>query len=137
MGILAGVVGVSAAALVQWDRSQGAVIRQAEAVQRWLDVALEKGLLQQRLFILKLPASPSEKIVLVWQGQAFTQSEVYDSRGECDFAVAGGKAVTAIYNPSYHSVSPGFTLRVLPPGERTPVRSVIVSPYARVRISLP
>ncbi len=137
MGILAAAVGVSLAALVQRDRSQGAVIREAEAVQRWLDVALEKGLLEQKSFTLKLPGSPSEKIVLVWQGQDFTRSETYDSRGRCDFAVAGGKAVTVVYNPSYHSVSPGFSLSVLPPGGRAPVRQVIVSPYARVRINLP
>lgn len=137
MGILAGAVGVSITALVQWERSEGAVVRQAEAVQRWLDVALEKGLLRQLSFTLKLPASPSGKLVLVWQGQDVTQSEIYDSMGKCDFAVAGGKAVTAVYNPCYHSVSPGFTLKILPPGKRAPVRSIIVSPYARVRISLP
>lgn len=136
-GILAGAVFLSLGSAFPWSDPETAAVRHAEAVQRWLDSELEKGLLEQETFCLKLPGTPSSKIVLTWQGDDFTGSEIYDSRGECDFALKGGTPATVIYNPSYHSVSPAFTLNILPPGGRVPVRQVVMSAYARVRVALP
>ncbi|GEM_PF-1326442 len=136
-GVLGGFLAITLGNKLPWNDPKEVAIRQAEAVQRWLDAELEKGLLEQKAFTLKLPGTPSKKLFLTWEGHSFTESETYDSRAECDFAVQGGHPATIIYNPSYHSVSPAFTLNVLPPGDRYPVRRVIVSPYARVRLSLP
>jgi len=136
-GVLAGSAGLALHAGLPWKNPESTAARQAEAVQRWLDASLERGLLEQRSFSLRLPATPSRKLFLTWQGEAFTQSEVYDSRGECEFAVRGGSPVAVAYSPSYHTVSPGFTLNVFPTGKRTPLRQVVVSPYARVRVGLP
>ena len=136
-GVLAGSAGLALQAGLPWKNPESAAVRQAEAVQRWLDASLERGLLEQRSFSLRLPATPSQKLSLTWQGEAFTQSEVYDSRGECDFAVRGGSPVAVAYSPSYHTVSPAFTLSVFPTGKRAPLRQVVVSAYARVRVGLP
>jgi len=136
-GVLTGSTGLALQGGLPWNSPESAAVRHAEAVRRWLDASLEKGLLEQRSFSLRLPATPSQKLFLTWQGEAFSQSEVYDSRGECEFAVRGGSPVAIAYSPSYHTVSPGFTLSVFPAGKRTPIRQVVVSAYARVRVGLP
>jgi len=135
--VLAGSVGLALQGGLPWKNPDSAAVRQAEAVQRWLDASLERGLLEQRSFSFRLPATPSQKLFLTWQGEPFTQSEVYDSLGECEFAVRGGSPVAVAYSPSYHTVSPAFTLNVFPAGKRTPIRQVVVSAYARVRVGLP
>jgi prepilin-type N-terminal cleavage/methylation domain-containing protein len=137
VGILAGIVALSVAGPSSWARREEAAVRQAEAVDRWLESALERGLLEQRAFTLRMPATPSKKLVLTWQGQSFAESEIYESRGECDFVVRGGNSTAVAYDPSYHSVSPAFTLNVLPTGGRIPVRQLVVSAYARVRVKIP
>ena len=136
-GILGGFAALSMGSNFPWNDPEASAVRQAEAVQRWLDAELEEGLLEQKAFTLKLPATPSKILSLTWEGHGFSESEIYDSMGECDFAVKGGNPTTVTYNPSYHSVSPAFTLNVLPPGKRVPVRQLVVSAYARVRLSLP
>ena len=136
-GILAGAASLALGSALPWKDPEAAAVHHAEAVRRWLDSELEKGLLEQEAFSLKLPGTPSGKIILTWQGDDFTESETYDSRGECDFALKGGNPATVIYNPSYHSVSPAFTLNILPRGKRVPVRQVVMSAYARVRVALP
>ncbi len=135
--IMAGTCALALGHGFPWNDPETAAIRQAEAVQRWLDAELEKGLLEQKAFTLTLPGTPSGKLFLTWEGHDFTESETYDSRAECGFAVQGGRSMTVVYNPSYHSVSPAFTLNVLPPGERRPVRQVVMSAFARARVSLP
>lgn len=137
LATLAGLAVLSATGPFPWARPEEAAVHQAEAAGRWLESAFEKGLLEQAAFSLKLPGTPSGKLVLTWQGQGFTESEIYDSRRECDFVVKGGNSATVAYNPSYHSVSPAFTLNVLPAGGRVPVRQVIVSAYARIRVKVP
>ena len=136
-GVLAGSSGFALQGGLPWKNPESAAVRHAEAVRRWLDASLERGLLEQRSFSLRLPATPSQKLFLTWQGDAFTQSEVYDTRGECEFAVRGGSPVSVAYSPSYHTVSPAFTLSVFPTGKRAPLRQVVVSAYARVRVGLP
>jgi prepilin-type N-terminal cleavage/methylation domain-containing protein len=136
-GILAGAAALSFSRDWPWTDPETAAAREAEAVQRWLDSRLEEGLLEQKAFTLNLPATPSEKIFLTWQGHGALDRDVYDAHGMCDFCVKGGTLSTVAYNPSYHSVSPGFTLYVLPCGSRRPARQIVVSPYARVRLALP
>lgn len=136
-GILGGFVTLFVGNGFPWSDPESAAVRHAEAVQRWLEAELEEGLLEQKAFILKLPGTPSNRLSLTWEGHDFSESVTYDSMAECDFSVKGGKPMTVIYNPSYHSVSPAFTLNVLSPGGRVPVRQVVVSAYARVRLSLP
>jgi len=136
-GILGGFIALSMGNNLPWNDPEATAVRHAEAVQRWLEAELEEGLLEQKAFTLKLPGTPSKMLSLTWEGHDFSESETYDSMAECDFAVKGGNPMTVIYNPSYHSISPAFTLNVLPPGRRVPVRQVVVSAYARVRLSLP
>jgi len=136
-GILGGFIALSMGNNLPWNDPEATAVRHAEAVQRWLEAELEEGLLEQKAFTLKLPGTPSKMLSLTWEGHDFSESQTYDSMAECDFAVKGGNPMTVIYNPSYHSISPAFTLNVLPPGRRVPVRQVVVSAYARVRLSLP
>ncbi len=137
-GSLAGAVGLALGEGLPWKDPEAMAVRHAEAIQRWLDTALEKAILEQEGFTLKLPASPSTRLVLTRRTDSgVDEAEIYETRGECRLVVKKGNSTTVTYNPAYHTISPAFTLNVLPVGANVPIRQVVCSVYARVRVALP
>lgn len=117
--------------------SERAVIREADNFSRWVNGIFFKACLNKRAFqFIALPNStPVSKIYVKW---AFNNTtETYDSKGRCYFTVRGHKVIQATYDPEWHMLSPGFTLKaVISKSKARAVRYIRISPSCFVSVTV-
>jgi len=136
MAILAGSLSMASLAGVMQKGSPQSIARESDDLARWINSRMYRATLEKRSFSFRsLPCStPVQWIIIRWADTG--ELEKFDSQGNCYFTIRGSAVTNAVYNPYFHTVTPGFTLKVVESPSRTAALKYIrVSVYGRVSVT--
>ena len=106
------------------------IARESTDLARWINTRMYRATLEKRSFSFRsLPCStPVPWIIIRWADTG--ELEKYDTQGNGYFTVRGSAVTNAVYNPYFHTVTPGFTLKVVQsPSKTTALKYLRVSVY--------
>jgi len=116
--------------------SPASIARESSDLARWINNRMYKATLERRSFSFRsLPCStPVQWILIRWADTG--EMEKYDTGGNCFFTVRGSAVANAVFNPYFHTVSPGFTLKAVEsPSNTHALKYIRVSVYGRVSVT--
>lgn len=136
IAVLAGTFSLNSVAGMMQKGSPQSIARESADLARWINGRMYKATLEKRSFSFRsLPCStPVQWIIIRWADTG--ELEKYDSQGNCYFTIRGSAVSNAVYNPYFHTVTPGFTLKVVEsPSKTTALKYIRVSVYGRVSVT--
>lgn len=154
MGIAAvlcgGVAGLSWAVLNSPAARERIALYEADSMRRWILSKMQEARNDGRTFSLRVPEQPNTDLILKWydpvEAEAFKTEgafyfQIYATEVNSTLGTPEGtftsSSRTCFYNPKWHMFQPGFTMKlsIRTDGKYSRLKYLIVSPYARVRLS--
>jgi len=85
-------------------------LREARNIQRWLQRNIIKACMKRRAFQVKYYSGYRDYIRIQWFDPI--ETETYRTEGRCWVAFESSKNFFYSYNPSWHTMTPAFTLKI-------------------------
>jgi len=137
--VLAGILLLSLDVGILTVKSEGSVVRPSVALReskniyRWLQRVIIKACMERRAFQVKYYSGYRDFIRIQWFDPL--ETETYRTEGRCWVAFESSNNLFYSYNPSWHTMTPAFTLKISN-GQKSGqvVSRISVSPYCLVTL---